>query len=477
MHSILHSNSFIHNHWVEGTSNEVLAVYDKYSHGLLSEITLLSSTQIEDAIEKSWIAFSEYKKTDLGFRSERLEKLACLLQDNKESLASLICAEAGKPINYARAEVDRAISTTRFGASEALRICGETIAMNFGNSKDLEAYTKRFPIGVIACICPFNFPLNLALHKIVPALASGNVVIVKPSPYAPLTALALAGLVKAAGFPESVCNVVVCDNAVANSLITDEKIKMLSFTGSPLVGWALKAKVGKKKVALELGGNASVIIDRTADIEDACTKIINGAFLYSGQICISTQRIYVDSVVYDDFIDRLLDLCDEIQCGDPRNEKVIVGPLIDEVHVTRIHSWVKEAVAAGAEVLYGGHILDEEHNIYAPTILTNTTPDMKIVSEEVFGPVVIIERTDFFDEAIELVNESKFGLQCGLFTNQIDQMKYAFERIEVGGLIINNVPGFRADHMPYGGVKDSGLGREGIKYTIAEMTEPKLLVY
>ena len=477
MQNFLNTSSFIANSWVQGNTTETLEIKDKYFQNTLSEISLLSDSQVDFAIEQASIAFEEMKKWDQGKRSDHLFKLALLLEENKEAFASLICAEAGKPISYAKAEVERSIFTLKVSAEEARRICGEVIPLNFNHGSGLEGYTKRFPVGVIACISPFNFPLNLALHKIGPALAAGNTVVLKPSPYAPLTVLALASLAKKAGFLSGALNIVVCDNDVASKLITDERVKMISFTGSPAIGWMLKERAKKKKITLELGGNASVIVDHSADIEDACKKIVHGAFLYSGQICISTQRVYVDSSIYDEFVESLLELAEEVVCGNPNETGTIVGPVIDEVHLNRIHTWVKEAVNGGAQVLCGGHILDEEHNIYAPTILTDTTPDMKVVKEEIFGPVVIVERTDYFDEAIELVNDSKFGLQAGLFTNQLDQMKYAFNKIEVGGLIMNNVPGFRIDSMPYGGIKDSGLGREGVRYAIEDMTEPRLLVF
>lgn len=477
MQNFISQSSFVANEYLAGNSNETLAVVDKYSHQLLSEVSLLSHDQMVRAIDLSHEAFLEFKNFNSQQRSELLFKLTGLLQVHKESFARLISAEAGKPISYARAEVDRAAFTLQYAASEAMRINGEVIGMNFTSSLGREAFTKKIPLGVIACFAPFNFPLNLAVHKIAPALAAGNAVVIKPSPYTPLSLLAFANLIKEAGFPANICNVVVCDNDVASVLVTHEKTKMLSFTGSAHVGWMLKEKANKKKVTLELGGNAACIVDRSADIEDATTKLVNGAFLYSGQICISTQRIYVDSSVYEEFIETFLEKAEEVVCGDPNNDKTIVGPLIDEMHVKRIHSWVLEAVSKGAEVLMGGYILDEDHNIYAPTILTNTTSDMKVVSEEIFGPVVIIERSDYFDEAIELVNESKYGLQAGLFTNDLEQMKYALEKIEVAGLIINNIPGFRMDHMPYGGIKESGFGREGVKYAIDDMTELKLLVF
>ena len=339
------------------------------------------------------------------------------------------------------------------------------------------ASTKRVPIGPVLAISPFNFPLNLAMHKVAPALATGCSVILKPSPQTPLTALALASLCKRIGLPAGVLNVVVCKNEEAQLMLQDERIKMLSFTGSADVGWDLKSKSGKKKVVLELGGNAAVIVDRSSNIEEAARAIAMGSYLYSGQICVSVQRIFVDHSVFDQFVEKFKHAVSELKIGKPNEEGVVIGPIIDRSHLERIHNWVNEAKEGGAQVLLGGEILNLEHNIYAPTLLTNTQENMKIVREEVFGPVAIIEKVEYFDEVIRVINRSRFGLQAGLFTNQISQMKYAHEHLEVGALIINGIPGFRVDSMPYGGVKDSGLGREGVRYTMEEMTEPRLLVY
>jgi len=477
MHSFLKNSSFIGNQWVQGNSNDILQVKNKYNQSLLAEISYLNSDQLDSAFDIAQVAFEQMKNWDAGKRSELLEKLQIALVEQEDSFAQLISAEAGKPIEYARSEVKRCISTLSLCAEEAKRINGEVVQMDFGIGAGKNAFTQRFPIGIVGCISPFNFPLNLALHKIGPALAVGNSIVLKPSPYTPLSTLAFAALVQKVGYPAGALNVVICENDVASNILSEDRVKLFSFTGSPQVGWELKNKAAKKKVILELGGNAAVIVDHSADIDFACEQIVPGAFLYSGQVCISTQRVYVDSGVYDEFLEKLLSGTEEVQSGNPANKEVINGPLIDEVHLDRIHGWVQEAVAQGARVLTGGHILDEEHNIYAPTILTDTSPDMKVVSEEIFGPVLIVERTDYFDDAVELVNDSKFGLQAGIFTNQITQMKYAFSKLEVGALLINNIPGFRIDNMPYGGVKDSGLGREGVKYTIEEMTEPRLMIF
>ncbi len=477
MEKLIVEGSFINGKILCDDSTSKLEVKDKYNHELLATISFADTLAMDEAIEGSLKAYKELSKMSAGERFDKLTKLYKLLEKKKNDFASLICAEAGKPISYAIAEVERCITTLQFAAEESRRFCGENIAVDYGAGVGKTAYTKRFPIGVIACVSPFNFPLNLALHKIAPALAVGNAVVLKPSPYAPLSALSFAKLVIDAGFPAGSVNVVICEVPVAEKLIRDERTSMVSFTGSPAIGWHLKNIVGKKNITLELGGNAAVIVDRTADIEMAAKKIAVGSYLYSGQICISTQRIYVDQHVYDEFKKCLVSEIAKLEVGDPRLDKTQVGPLIDKVHLNRISKWVKEAIESGATVVTGAKVVDEKNNIYAPTLLENTTEAMKVFSEEVFGPVAVLEKVQFFDKAIQSVNSSRFGLQAGLFTNQIDQMKYAFDHLEVGGLMINNIPGFRVDSMPYGGVKESGLGREGLKYAMEDMTEARLLVF
>ena len=362
-------------------------------------------------------------------------------------------------------------------ATETVRFGGEVVPIDFGAGTGKTAYTKRFPVGPVLCITPFNFPLNLALHKIGPALAAGCSVILKPPPQAPLTALAFAKLVEEAGYPGGVLNVLVCDIPEAEIMVKDDRIKMISFTGSDKVGWHLKNICGRKKIALELGGNASVIVDDSADVDTAAKSIASGAFLYAGQICISTQRILVHNLVYEKFMDSLLGYVKLIKVGDPMEAGVTVGPVIDKENLVRIKEWVDEAIEKGAKVLIGGEVLREKNNLYKPTLVTDTEKEMKIVSREVFGPVATIEKIETFQEGVNKANDSDYGLQTGIFTNDLDHMKEAHENLEVGGVIINNVPGFRIDNMPYGGVKSSGFGREGIRYVMEEMTEPRLIVY
>jgi acyl-CoA reductase-like NAD-dependent aldehyde dehydrogenase len=452
-------------------------VSDKYSGSIIATIPEASEAQLEAAITGSVAAFKTIKTWSAEQRAAMLGELVSLLESKQEAFADLIVAEAGKPIDYATNEIDRCLSTLRIAQREALRLTGETVPIDFQAGKGKTALTQRFPIGPIAAISPFNFPLNLALHKIAPALACGCSIVLKPSPLAPLTTLAFADLVVEAGYPAGTLNVVNCAIDVAEKLVRDERMAMLSFTGSPAVGWHLKNIAGRKKIALELGGNAPVIVDEGIPIEATAKAIAAGSFLFAGQICISTQRIYVHASLYNAFETALINATKELTIGDPSLKGVLVGPIINTTHLQRVHAWVNDAVQAGATLLTGGEILDQARNLYAPTLLSNTTVELDIVRKEVFGPVAVLEKVESFDEAIQKANATIYGLQAGVFTNRIDHMKKAFQQLETGGVIINNVPGFRLDNMPYGGVKQSGLGREGVRYAMDEMTEVRLLVF
>lgn len=469
--------NFINNEWNSNGTEQSLVVCDKYSNVVLAELPLASAHQMEQAIAGAGEAFTVMKTWSAGKRSKHLAKLRDLLAEQRTTIIELIVAEAGKPIGYATAEFDRCLVTLDTAVREALTFTGEVVPMDYNNGEGKTAFTQRFPVGPIAAISPFNFPLNLALHKVAPAFAVGCSVLLKPSPYTPLVALKFAELVKAAGYPTGALNVLVCENEVAQNMVTDARLKMLSFTGSPGVGWHLKTLAGQKKVALELGGNAAVIIDENVDLQQAAKTTALGAFLYAGQICISTQRIFVHQSVFEDFKSCLIEATQQLHTGSPTDDCVINGPLIDTIHLNRIDEWVQEAIAQGATLLCGGQVIDAEHNLYAPTLLSNTQNSMKVSCEEVFGPVAIVESVESFQVAIDRVNDSEFGLQAGVFTNRIDHLKMAHQQLEVGGVMINNVPGFRIDNMPYGGVKSSGLGREGVRYAMEEMTEPRLLVY
>ncbi len=469
--------NYINGKWKEEFTNDSLVVTNKYTQETIAKLPMASELDIEESIESSVKGFHEIRSWSAGKRSEYLAKLLAALKNRKEETVNIIIQEAGKPRSYAEAEFNRCLATIENAVSEAKRFSGEIVPIDFDAGVGKTAFTKRFPIGPILCITPFNFPLNLVLHKVAPALAVGCSVIVKPAPQAPLSALLLASLLDEVGYPAGVANFLNCNIPMAELMVKDERLAMVSFTGSEKIGWYIKSICGMKKIALELGGNAAVIVDEGTDLKTIAKTVANGAFLYSGQICISTQRIFVIDTIFEEFKDLLVEEVKKLHIGDPNDSKTTVGPLIEKIHVERIQKWVKEAQGQGAKVLIGGEIEDAEHNIFQPTLMTDTKSPMKVMDEEAFGPVAVIEKTSSFDQAIEKVNSSKFGLQVGVFTNNFENVKKSHERLEVAGVIINNVPGFRVDSMPYGGIKMSGLGREGIKYAMEEMSEPRLLVY
>lgn len=482
MHATLASTlftpaNFINGHWSfegDGTFNTVV---DKYHGTALAKVPHATGAQMEEAIAAACASRDALRRMSAGDRSAKLEALAVLIEKHQEELADLIVQEGGKPIGYARAEIARCITTVRTAAAEALRFGGEVVPLDFGAGVGRTAFTRRFPIGVIAAITPFNFPLNLVLHKVAPAMAVGCPVVLKPAPQAPLSALALGKFIEKIGWPKGAFNAVHCGIPVAEALVKDERVAMLSFTGSDKVGWHLKSICGRKKVALELGGNAAVIVDEGTDLAAIAKTVAMGANLYAGQTCISTQRIYAVKSVFAQFRDLLLKEYAALNAGDPNDAGVTVGPIIDKGHFERISSWVDEALRGGATLLAGGKAVDAARNIYAATLLTGTKNTMKVNCAEVFGPVAVLEEVADFGEAMARVNNSTYGLQAGVFTNSVAHMKRAHDELEVGGIIINNVPGFRIDPMPYGGIKDSGLGREGVKYAMEEMSEPRLLVF
>lgn len=468
--------NFIDGKWM-GEGKSTLVVKNKYTAQEMTLIPNANQKQIELAIESANKAFETYKYTSAEDRKQLLLELADSLKQKKDFFSDLISQEAGKPISYAKAELERCITTLEATAERCLTFSGEMVPMDYGLGKGKTAYTKRYPIGPIIAIAPFNFPLNLALHKIAPALAVGCSIVIKPSPYTPLSLLAFAKLFEEVKGLKGLLNVVNCDVEEAELLVRNESFKMLSFTGSPQVGWHLKNIAGKKKVALELGGNAGVYVDHDSDMDTVAKQCAIGAFLYSGQICISTQRLFVHEAIYDEFVQKLKVETEQLKVGKLDNEETLVSSLIDKVHLERIDAWVREAVEEGANLDLGGKIISEDHNLYAPTILSNVKDHSKVNCEEVFGPVVIVEKVKDYQEGVKRLNDSKFGLQAGVFVKDIEKIKWISDHLEVGGIIFNNIPGFRVDTMPYGGVKDSGFGREGMQYAMEEMTEPRLIVY
>jgi len=406
-------------------------------------------------------------------RSSILTKIAADIRLNKQSLAETIMEEAKKPIKYALVEVDRTAATFEIASEEAKRLPKEYLDLDWAPGKPREGFVKYFPIGPVLGITPFNFPLNLIAHKVGPAIACGCPILIKPSPKTPKIAHQLIELITKAGIVEDSVLCHELPNEEVASWVEDERFKMISFTGSPDIGWYLKSIAGKKKVALELGGNAGAIITESANIKKAAKRCVAGGYAYSGQVCIHTQRIYVQADRFDPFVEEFQSHLVNLKFGDLNDESTDFGKMISEEAAVRVEAWINEAEEKGARVLAGGK---RHGDFIEPTLITNTSPDQKIVCEEIFGPVVVVEKYDQFENIIAELNKSRFGLQAGVFTDSQAQIKYAFEHLEVGGLMINEVPTYRADHMPYGGIKDSGFGREGLKYSIMEMMESKIMV-
>ncbi len=451
-----------------------LDVHNPYNQELIAQTYLADPSLLEMAIQKALAVQKQLRDMPAYARHEVLLQIADEITVRKQWFTQLLVKESGKPWKYAAAEIDRSIQTFRVAAEESLRLPKEYISIDWTPAGDRkEGLVRYFPIGLVAGISPFNFPLNLAVHKIAPALAAGCPIILKPSSSTPLSTLELARVFENTSLIKGSVSILPMSRETGNLLVTDPRIRLLSFTGSPEVGWMMKQQAGKKKVLLELGGNAGVIITRSCQIEDAVAKCLTGAFAYSGQVCIHAQRIYVEQSVFDYFARLFIDAVKTLWSGDPMDKKTDISVMIDEENAIRVEEWIAEAVLTGARVLQGG---GRQGAFIEPTVLTNTGPDMKVCAMEIFGPVVTLESYNSFEEAISLVNDSRYGLQAGVFTNNIDEMNLAFRELETGGVIINDVPTFRVDHMPYGGIKDSGLGREGVPYAIREMMEPRILI-
>ena len=463
---------FLDGKWLdEGDLVEVKAPYDG---AVIARVHQGTRQHAEAAIAAAVKAFGTTRRLPAFERQRVLRRVAQSIAERKDEFSRTLCQEAGKPIKAARTEVERAIFTFNVAAEERTRIYGEYLPLDWQQSTAGRwGIVKRFPLGPIAGITPFNFPLNLVVHKVAPAIAAGCPMVLKPAPQTPLCSLMLAETVQQAGWPDGGLNVLPLSNEDAGLLVSDDRIKLISFTGSAPVGWQIKKNAGKKKVVLELGGNAGVIVHGDADVDYAAERCVSGGFAYAGQTCISVQRILVEHSVYGKFTDRLLAGVSKLTVGDPLDESTDVGPLIRESDAIRAADWVQEAVRGGARLLCGGH---RKGSIMEPTVLTGTKPDMRVNCQEIFAPVVTIEPYSDFEAALRQINNSPYGLQAGIFTRDAKLMFQAFDELEIGGLIAGDVPSFRIDHMPYGGVKDSGLGREGLRYAIEEMTEPKLLV-
>lgn len=463
---------FINNTWVE--TGEKLAVLSPWSGETVGEVSLAAASEWEAALAAARNAAVTLKAFSSLERRNLLAGLAAGVKARQQELARIIVAEGGKPITYARGEMQRGVLTLSLAAEEAARIGGEVIPLDLTPAtRGRWGLTRRFPLGPILGISPFNFPFNLVAHKVGPALAGGNPIIVKPSSATPLTALTLAEIYEQAGLPPGGLQVLPSSSQVAENYVADDRIKALSFTGSAAVGWRLKNLAGRKKVILELGGNAACIVDADADLESAAARAATGAFYQAGQVCIAIKRLLVHQDIYGAFKKIFLRaLQDKVVVGDPSRMETVVGPLIDHEAAAKVRQRVQEALDGGARLTAGGL---GQGNLMPATVLENVTRDMAVWREEVFGPVVVLAPFADFNQALEMANDTVYGLQAGIFTRNLAHAWQAFETLEVGGVIINDSPAFRVDNMPYGGVKHSGFGREGLRYATEELTEPRLL--
>lgn len=457
------------------TPNADLEIRDKYTGKVATRVAMADRAAIDRAIEAATRAAEPLARMKPYQRQDVLQHCVERFTDRSEELAESLCIEAGKPIKDSRGEVVRLIDTFRIAAEESVRIYGEVMPMEISaRAAGYRGMWKRVPIGPCSFISPFNFPLNLAAHKVAPALAVGCPFVLKPASLTPIGALIIGEVLAETDLPRGAFSILPCHREGAELFTTDERLKLLSFTGSPSVGWDLKARAGKKQVVLELGGNAACVVDADSDLEDAVERNLFGGYYQSGQSCIGVQRIFVHRDVYDEFRKRFVESISGLKAGNPMDEDTFIGPIISDKECSRIEHWVNEAVDGGANILTGGKRLD--NNIYEATVLENVPRTSEVYREEVFGPVTILSPFDDFDQALNLVNDSAYGLQAGVFTHDIRKMNQAWDALEMGGICINEVPSWRVDHMPYGGVKDSGLGREGVRWAIDDMTEPRLLV-
>lgn len=455
-------------------ANSDLEIYDKYTQKLATKVAMADAKLIDQAISAAVAAQEAMRKLPPYQRQAILMHCVERFSARADELAQALCVEAGKPIRDSRGEVSRLIDTFRVAAEESVRIDGQLIELEISaRAKGYRGMVKRTPIGVCSFISPFNFPLNLAAHKVAPAIAAGCPFILKPASLTPIGALIIGEVLAETDLPKGAFSILPCRRDGADLFSSDPRLKLLSFTGSPEVGWALKTRAKKMPVILELGGNAACVIDEDADLEDATNRVIIGAFYQSGQSCIGVQRILVHQSIYDVFKEKLVAKTKALVMGDPKKEETFIGPMISEKEAARLSTWIEDAQTKGANVIVGGK---REGTMLEATLLENVPQDCDLYAQEAFGPVALLTSFDRFEDALKEVNASRFGLQAGIFTRDIYKIQAAWDELEVGGVIINDVPSWRVDNMPYGGVKDSGIGREGIKNAIIDMTEPRLLV-
>ncbi|WP_334038790.1 aldehyde dehydrogenase family protein [Alteromonas macleodii] len=455
-------------------ANTDLDVTNKYTGEVATKVAMADADTIDKAIAAAEEAQPAMAAMAPFERQAVLEHCVKRFTERADELAQALCIEAGKPIKDAKGEVSRLIDTFKIAAEESVRINGEVVNLEISaRAKGYQGMTKKVPIGPCSFISPFNFPLNLAAHKVAPAIAAGCTFVLKPASRTPIGALIIGEVLAETDLPKGAFSILPCSRDGADLFTTDERLKLLSFTGSPDVGWALKAKAGKKPVVLELGGNAACVVDEDADIEDAIDRVIVGAYYQSGQSCISVQRLLVHSKIYDEFKSRYVEKVKALVSGDPSNEDTFIGPMISEGEAERLHGWIEEAKEKGATILCGG---TRDGAMLEATVMENVPKDCDASAEEAFGPLSILVPFDDYDEALEEVNNSRYGLQAGVFTRDIYKAHKAWDVLDVGGVVIGDVPSWRVDNMPYGGVKDSGLGREGIRYAIEDMSEFRLMV-
>jgi len=454
--------------------NQALEVRDKFTGEVATRVALADAATVLRAVERAAQAAEPMRRLAAYERRDVLQHCVRRFEERAEELAQGLCIEAGKPIKDSRGEVTRLIDTFRIAAEESVRQHGEVMPLDIApRARNYTGMWKRVPIGPCGFITPFNFPLNLAAHKIAPALAAGCPFVLKPASWTPVGALLIGEILAETNLPEGAFSILPCRSQDVAALVADDRIKLLSFTGSPDVGWALKARAGKKRVLLELGGNAAVVVDEDADLDDAVQRIVFGAFYQSGQSCISVQRIFGHERIYDALRDKLVEATRKLVVGDPKDELTCRGPVISEEDARRLEDWVSAAVARGGRLLCGG---SRRGALFEATLLEDVPRTESLCADEAFGPVAVLSRFTDFDAALDAVNDSVYGLQAGIFTRDLYKAMRAWDRLEVGGVMIGEVPSWRVDHMPYGGVKESGLGREGIRFAMEEMTEIRLLV-
>jgi glyceraldehyde-3-phosphate dehydrogenase (NADP+) len=450
-----------------------LEVVNPATHEVVATTFQAGPDELERATVAAVEAFEQTRRLPSYARRDALAHVASCIERDAGELAELLSAESGKPIRDARGEVARASLTFRTAAAEARRINGEWLPLDWtAANAGRQGLVRRYPIGPVAGISPFNFPLNLAAHKVAPAIAAGCSIVLKPPSKDPLVMLRVAQYLAETDLPTGAVSVLPMDRPTGDRMVSDDRFKLLSFTGSPSVGWKMKAEAGKKKVVLELGGNAGALVDASADLDWAVKRLVFGAFAYAGQVCISVQRIYVVRDIYDEFERRFVEAVRAVKVGDPSDPSTDLGPMVDRRAVERTKQWVDEALARGARALVGGK---PHQQFYPPTVLVDVPADARVCGEEVFAPVVNLFPIDSFEDGLRQINASAFGLQCGVFSNDLERTLHAWDELEVGGVSVNDIPTWRTDAMPYGGVKDSGLGREGLRWSIEDMTEPRLL--